>query len=118
MRDLTIEAVCAPETTVNFYKTTRLNITEDCHPHIRRRENLKSHKLNRRYLNDENIYTTSDQVLALTMSSKVDSMLAGQPNFITYLKQADQMSMQKACRVDHSCDREHHRAIFISDSAL
>jgi hypothetical protein len=39
---LMMEAVSTPETTINFYETTRRNIPEGCHLHIRRRENLKS----------------------------------------------------------------------------
>jgi hypothetical protein len=40
---LMIEAVSTYETSVNFFQTTRRNIPEDSHLHIRRRENLKSH---------------------------------------------------------------------------
>jgi hypothetical protein len=38
-----MEAVSSSETSVNIYQTTRHNIPEDSHLHIRRRENLKSH---------------------------------------------------------------------------
>jgi hypothetical protein len=41
---LMVEAVTPSETSVNFYQTTRRNIPEDSHLHIRRRENLKSHQ--------------------------------------------------------------------------
>jgi hypothetical protein len=41
----TTEAVTTSETLVNSYESTRLNIPEDSHLHIRRRENLKSHML-------------------------------------------------------------------------
>jgi hypothetical protein len=41
---LMIEAVSSSETSVNICQTTRRNIPEDCHLHIRRRENLKSHR--------------------------------------------------------------------------
>jgi hypothetical protein len=37
---LTMEAVSASETTVNFYQTTRRNNPEDGHLHTHRRENL------------------------------------------------------------------------------
>jgi hypothetical protein len=37
-----MEAVSTSEKSVNFYQTTRLNIPENSHLHIRRRENLKS----------------------------------------------------------------------------
>jgi hypothetical protein len=40
---LMMEAANTSETSVNFYETTRRNITEDSHLRIRRRENLKSH---------------------------------------------------------------------------
>jgi hypothetical protein len=39
---MNMEAVSNSETSVNFYETTRLNIPEDSHLHIRGRENLKS----------------------------------------------------------------------------
>jgi hypothetical protein len=39
-----MEAIITSETSVNFYQTTRRNITEDSHLHTRRRENLKSYK--------------------------------------------------------------------------
>jgi hypothetical protein len=35
--------VSTSETSDIFHQTTRRNITEDCHLHTRRRENLKSH---------------------------------------------------------------------------
>jgi hypothetical protein len=35
----------SPETSVNFYQTTRRNVPEDSHLHTRRFENLKSHHL-------------------------------------------------------------------------
>jgi hypothetical protein len=38
-----MEAVSTSETSINF-KTTRRNIPEGCHHHIRRRENLKPHE--------------------------------------------------------------------------
>jgi hypothetical protein len=41
---LMMEAINTSETSVNFYQTSRRNIPEDCHLHIRRRENLKSQK--------------------------------------------------------------------------
>jgi hypothetical protein len=40
---LMMEAANTSETSVSFYETTRRNIPEDSHFHIRRRENLKSH---------------------------------------------------------------------------
>jgi hypothetical protein len=40
---LMIEAASAPETSVNFYQTTRRNIPQESHLHTFRRENLKSH---------------------------------------------------------------------------
>jgi hypothetical protein len=40
---LIMEEVSNSETSVNFDKTTRLNIPEDSHLHTRCRENLKSH---------------------------------------------------------------------------
>jgi hypothetical protein len=40
---LMMEAVSTSETSVNFYETTRRNISEDSHLFTRRRENLKSH---------------------------------------------------------------------------
>jgi hypothetical protein len=40
-----MEAVSIPETSVNFYQTTRCNIPEDSHLPTRRRENLKSHSV-------------------------------------------------------------------------
>jgi hypothetical protein len=43
MVTLTMEAASTCETPVNFYQTTRNNISEDSHIHARRRENLKSH---------------------------------------------------------------------------
>jgi hypothetical protein len=41
---LMMEAASTSETSVNFYHTTRSNIPEDSHLHIRRRENLKSYQ--------------------------------------------------------------------------
>jgi hypothetical protein len=38
-----MEAASTSETLVNFYQTTRRNVPEDSHLHIRRHENLKSH---------------------------------------------------------------------------
>jgi hypothetical protein len=40
---LMLEALSTSETSVNFYEIARRNITEDCHLHTLRRENLKSH---------------------------------------------------------------------------
>jgi hypothetical protein len=40
---LMMEAASTSETLVNFYRTTRRAIPEDCHLQTRRRENLKSH---------------------------------------------------------------------------
>jgi hypothetical protein len=40
---LMMEAVRTSETSVYFNETTRRFISEGCHLHIRRRENLKSH---------------------------------------------------------------------------
>jgi hypothetical protein len=40
-----IEAVIAPDTSVNFHETARCNIPEECHFYISRRENLNSHTL-------------------------------------------------------------------------
>jgi hypothetical protein len=37
-----MKAVSTPETSVNFYKTTRRNISEDGNLHTSRRENMKS----------------------------------------------------------------------------
>jgi hypothetical protein len=42
---LIMEAVSTPETSENFYQTTRRNIPEDSHLHTRRRENLKFHNI-------------------------------------------------------------------------
>jgi hypothetical protein len=42
---LMVEAARNYETSVNFYRTTRRNNPEDNHLHIRRRENLKSHRV-------------------------------------------------------------------------
>jgi hypothetical protein len=42
---LMIAAANTSETSVNFYQTTRRNISEDSHLHTRRRENLKSPQL-------------------------------------------------------------------------
>jgi hypothetical protein len=39
---LMTEAASTPETSVNFYQTTRRNNPEDSHLHTRRHENLKS----------------------------------------------------------------------------
>jgi hypothetical protein len=39
---LMMEAESTSETSVNFYVTTRRNISEDSHLHTRRRESLKS----------------------------------------------------------------------------
>jgi hypothetical protein len=36
-------AESTPETLVNIHETTRRSIPKDCHIHIPRRENLKSH---------------------------------------------------------------------------
>jgi hypothetical protein len=41
-----MEAASTSETSVNFYQTTRRNISEDSHLHARRREKLKSHSVN------------------------------------------------------------------------
>jgi hypothetical protein len=41
---LMTEAVGTSETSVSFYKTTRCNIPEGSHLHIRRRKNLKYFK--------------------------------------------------------------------------
>jgi hypothetical protein len=38
-----MEAVTTFETSVNFYQTTRHNVPEDSHLHIRRHENLKAY---------------------------------------------------------------------------
>jgi hypothetical protein len=38
-----MEAASTPETSVNFYQTTRSNIPEDRHLHTSHRENAKSH---------------------------------------------------------------------------
>jgi hypothetical protein len=43
---LMMKAARTSETSANFYQTTSRNIPEDSHLHIRRRENLKSHKEN------------------------------------------------------------------------
>jgi hypothetical protein len=40
---LIMEVVNTSETSDSFYETTRRNIPEDSHLHIRRRENLKCH---------------------------------------------------------------------------
>jgi hypothetical protein len=40
---LMIEAVSTSETPVSFYQTTRRNIPEHTHRHIRHRENLKTY---------------------------------------------------------------------------
>jgi hypothetical protein len=40
-----VEAVSTSATSVSFYRTTRRNIPEDSHLHIRCRENLKSHSV-------------------------------------------------------------------------
>jgi hypothetical protein len=40
---LMMKTVNISETSVNIYQTTRHNIPEDSHLHIRRRVNLKSH---------------------------------------------------------------------------
>jgi hypothetical protein len=42
---LMMEAASTSETSVNFHQTTRRNNPEDSHLHTRRRENLKSDKL-------------------------------------------------------------------------
>jgi hypothetical protein len=42
---LMMEAASTSQTSVNSYQTTRRNIQEDSHLHIRRRENLKSHRI-------------------------------------------------------------------------
>jgi hypothetical protein len=42
---LMMEAASTSETSVNFYQTTRRINPEDSPLHIRRHENLKSHKL-------------------------------------------------------------------------
>jgi hypothetical protein len=39
-----MEAESVFETSVSFYQTTRRNIPEDGHLHIRRRQNLKPHQ--------------------------------------------------------------------------
>jgi hypothetical protein len=41
-RKLKMEAICSPETLVDFYQTTRCNITEDSTLHSHFRENLRS----------------------------------------------------------------------------
>jgi hypothetical protein len=41
-----VSIIRASATSVNIYQSTRLNIAEDSHLHIRRRENLKSHRIN------------------------------------------------------------------------
>jgi hypothetical protein len=45
-----MEAANTSETSIHFYQTTRRNISEDSHIHIRRRENLKSHNVYLPYL--------------------------------------------------------------------
>jgi hypothetical protein len=45
---LMMEAASTSETLVNFYQTTRRNYSEDNNLHTRHRENLKSHKKNRK----------------------------------------------------------------------
>jgi hypothetical protein len=42
---LMMEAGSTSETSINFHQTTRRNIPEDSHLHIRRVDNLKSHQL-------------------------------------------------------------------------
>jgi hypothetical protein len=42
-RAIMMATVSTSEILVNFYQTARRNNPEDSHPHIRRRENLKSH---------------------------------------------------------------------------
>jgi hypothetical protein len=44
---LMMEIVSTSETSLNFYQTTRRNIPKDGHLHTRRRENLKSHTVDR-----------------------------------------------------------------------
>jgi hypothetical protein len=43
---LMMEAVSTPESSVNFYQTTRHNILQDSHLHMRCHENLESHLQN------------------------------------------------------------------------
>jgi hypothetical protein len=43
---LMMEAAKTSETSENFYQITRRNDPEDSRLHTRRRENLKSHKIN------------------------------------------------------------------------
>jgi hypothetical protein len=47
---LMVEAANTSEMSINFYRTTRRNNSEDSHLHTRRRENLKSHFLQIYYL--------------------------------------------------------------------
>jgi hypothetical protein len=42
---LVTETASIPETSENFYQTTRRSILEDIHLHIRRHENLKYHQV-------------------------------------------------------------------------
>jgi hypothetical protein len=42
---LMTEAASASKTSLNVYQVARRNIPEDSHPHIRRRENLKSRQM-------------------------------------------------------------------------
>jgi hypothetical protein len=42
-----MESASTSETSVNFYKTTQLNTSEESHLHTRCRDNLKSHQLER-----------------------------------------------------------------------
>jgi hypothetical protein len=43
LADLMMTAASTSETSVNFYRTTRRNKTEESHLYTRRRENLVSH---------------------------------------------------------------------------
>lgn len=60
---LMIDAVSTYETSVNAHKTTRRNIPEDRHIHVRRRSNLKSHVSLLRYeLQDRDAHDKENQL--------------------------------------------------------
>jgi hypothetical protein len=66
-----MEAASTSETSVNFYQTTRRNIPEDSHLHIRRSEKLKSHDVDiasSRGLKSTNRTTKNNQLFSVTLN--------------------------------------------------
>jgi hypothetical protein len=67
------------ETSVNFYQTTRRNISGDSHPHTRRRENLKFHMVKNSHVKDDALDSR-----CLDVAQLLDKVRSGQDRLATY----------------------------------